>query len=592
MGFDLGAKTYGQQSMDKSDVLLYNQSKEGEVKRTIALVAALLCGTPILSLEYLVDSHKAGNFLPRDEYAIMDARVTGRNCNPFSLNEAIENGKNALQLGGFLQGRFVYVNNDSIGPKIGGMPDMKQLSLLIKFAGASRVSKKAIAGHDASKVVIVDNQPLSSKLQAIFGMGASTATPAVFLEALTMSSADLLITPAAQTKAAGPNDEAHCSFGSPKKSTTSVSKNLSPSLSSFKIGLKGMPNRSNTRRGQARSPPPSLMTNSKAEETIKSKGFHISVTRGNDEGKKGVYFDRQEDMKHQPTHKSHRKSQRTSCLNPVPVFRPNPQSKPPVHQGNSQAKPKLQPEAEAEPEVASKGEPGMVQQQVKRQVKQEADKVPVNGTPTEESRIEFIQRGTSEFTLASFKDPVRVSRTISNKTIAGYDDREHVGTGKLTITQKESKNKEGSWAVERWVKLVGVHGRAEFLAKVPSVAHDEMQNIICVSRAGHLGFDWDAYDKARDAEEYDYRCYTFLFKCQGQMRAVLLHIFGGSNWEMVDEFMAPFSRFNKHRSKPGHALIGDENGMSDGEDQLLPTRIRQEIDEYDSDNVNLMTQDW
>ncbi len=44
--------------------------------------------------------------------------------------------------------------------------------------------------------------------------------------------------------------------------------------------------------------------------------------------------------------------------------------------------------------------------------------------------------------------------------------------------------------------------------------------------------------------------------------------------------------------KARHALIGDENGMSDGEDQPLPTRIRQEVDEHDSDEVNLMTQDW
>ncbi len=76
IGFELGANMYGLKSMNKSSILLYNQSEEGKLKHMIGPIAALLCGIHVLSFEYLVHSRNAGIFLPCDEYVMLDAQVT------------------------------------------------------------------------------------------------------------------------------------------------------------------------------------------------------------------------------------------------------------------------------------------------------------------------------------------------------------------------------------------------------------------------------------------------------------------------------------------------------------------------------------
>ena len=67
-----------------------------------------------------------------------------------------------------------------------------------------------------------------------------------------------------------------------------------------------------------------------------------------------------------------------------------------------------------------------------------------------------------------------------------------------------------------------------------------------------------------------YWCFTLRVDHGAQIIALLLHMFGGQNWGLVNEFVTPGSRFFPSMDTlPAHPVVRDLNAMEvDGEVEL------------------------
>lgn len=175
------------------------------------------------------------------------------------------------------------------------------------------------------------------------------------------------------------------------------------------------------------------------------------------------------------------------------------------------------------------------------------------------TQTEYSKRVVFELKLKK-----NVRRSLQNPTM-GNLERAKVGTGRLRVLEcKMAVN------THYMCQLIGDDGALKFQAIIPNSqeAHKSMHLNFGVANS----FCWNAYDFSGETK---LRSYVFRFSDGHEMFATLLHFFGGSDLDIVNEFYrGEGGRFVPEKEKlPPHSIVRNEDDMdvnSDDEEHAVP----------------------
>ena len=160
--------------------------------------------------------------------------------------------------------------------------------------------------------------------------------------------------------------------------------------------------------------------------------------------------------------------------------------------------------------------------------------------------------------------------TLNNVSLT-KPERANLGLGMLCVKKLKFTNE-----LHTILQLIE-GGFLKFQGLVPDGerAHLELQ----VNMKQQNSITWDVVNTA--CEPPMYRCFTLGFDYGAHIFTLLVHMFGGQNWALVDEFVTSCSRFfPSSETLPAHPLVRDLNAMEvDGVTELVHCKMATSAEE-------------